>query len=61
MATTLPIEIFRLLEDKIGRDEAVKVSGAIELSLQSIENKANNTALGFHLIRDRHSLIDTCQ
>jgi hypothetical protein len=45
MATTLPIEIFRLLEDKIGRDEAVKVSGAIALSLQSIENKANDTAL----------------
>ena len=45
MATTLPIEIFRLLEDKIGSEEAVKVSSAIELSFQTIENKANDTAL----------------
>jgi len=45
MATALPIEIFRLLEDKIGADEAIKVSDAIELSLAHIETKASETAL----------------
>lgn len=45
MAATLPIEIFRLLEDKLGKDEAVKVSSAIELSLGVIEDKANDLAL----------------
>lgn len=45
MAATLPIEIFKILEDKLGRDEAVKVTSAIELSLETIENKAKDTAL----------------
>ena len=45
MATTLPIEIFRLLEDKIGSEEAVKVSSAIEISLNTIDNKAKDIAI----------------
>jgi len=45
MQAILPIEIFKLLEDKLGREEASKVSSAIELSLVTIEKKANDTAL----------------
>jgi len=45
MQAILPIDIFRLLEDKIGREEAIKVSSAIELSLETIENKAKDIAL----------------
>ena len=45
MATTLPIEILYLLEEKIGKEEAKKVSSAIVLSLDTIETKANDTAL----------------
>ena len=45
MATTLPIEILYLLEEKIGKEEARKVSSAITASLDTIENKANDTAL----------------
>jgi len=45
MATTLPIEILYLLEEKIGKEEAKKVSSAIVLSLDTIEKKANDTAL----------------
>lgn len=45
MAATLPVEIFRLLEDNLGKDEAVKVSRAVELCLETIENKAKDTAL----------------
>jgi len=45
MATTLPIEILYLLEEKIGKEEAKKVSSAIVLSLDTIEIKANDTAL----------------
>jgi hypothetical protein len=45
MQAILPIEIFKILEDKIGREEAEKVSSAIELSLETIETKAKETAL----------------
>jgi gas vesicle protein len=45
MATTLPIEILYLLEEKIGKEEAKKVSSAIIASLDVIETKANDTAL----------------
>lgn len=45
MANTLPIEIFKILEDKLGRDEAVKVSSAVELCLETIDNKAKDTTL----------------
>jgi len=45
MATTLPIEILYLLEEKIGKEEAKKVSSAIIASLDTIETKANDTAL----------------
>jgi hypothetical protein len=45
MSTTLPIEILYLLEEKIGKEEARKVSSAIVLSLDVIEKKANDTAL----------------
>ena len=45
MATTLPIEILYLLEEKIGKEDARKVSSAIVLSLDTIEKKADETAL----------------
>jgi hypothetical protein len=45
MAITLPIEILYLLEEKIGKEEAKKVSSAIVLSLDTIENKAKDTAV----------------
>jgi len=45
MITTLPIEILYLLEEKIGKEEAKKVSSAIIASLDVIETKANDTAL----------------
>jgi len=45
MATTLPIEILYLLEEKIGKEEAKKVSSAIIASLDVIETKAKDTAL----------------
>ncbi|MBF0473848.1 MAG: hypothetical protein HQK93_08985, partial [Nitrospirae bacterium] len=45
MAATLPIEILHLLEDKLGKEEASKVSSAIVLSLDTIENKSKDLAL----------------
>jgi len=45
MATAIPIEILYLLEEKIGKEEAKKVSSAIIASLDVIEAKANDTAL----------------
>jgi hypothetical protein len=45
MTTTLPIEILYLLEEKIGKEEAKKVSSAIIASLDVIESKANDIAL----------------
>lgn len=45
MATTIPIEVFELLEEKIGRDEAKEVMKTIEASLEIIEKKAEAVAL----------------
>ena len=45
MATALPIEIFELLEKKVGRDEAKEVIKIIDASLESIEKKAEAVAL----------------
>lgn len=43
--TTIPIEIFELLEDKLGREDAKKVAESINLSLGAIESKANDLAM----------------
>jgi hypothetical protein len=45
MATALPIEIFELLEKKVGKDEAKEVIKIIDASLESIEKKAEAVAL----------------
>ena len=45
MSATLPIEIYDLLEKKIGREEARDVAKAIEQSLDIIEKKAETVAL----------------
>jgi hypothetical protein len=45
MQAIMPIEIFNILEDKLGREDATKVSEAIELSFKAMENKANDLAL----------------
>lgn len=56
MATILPIEIYDLLEKKIGKEEAREVAKAIEQSLDTIEKKAEAVALQKKLeIRDELS------
>lgn len=45
MATAIPIEVFELLEEKIGREEAKEVIKAIELALETIEERARAVAL----------------
>ncbi|MBI4690091.1 MAG: hypothetical protein HY754_07465 [Nitrospirae bacterium] len=45
MATVIPIEIFELLEKKVGREEAKEVIKVIEASLDTIEKKAETVAL----------------
>jgi hypothetical protein len=45
MQAIMPIEIFNILEDKLGREDATKVSEAIELSFKAMENKAEDLAL----------------
>jgi len=45
MAIAVPIEIFELLEQKIGREEAKEVIKAIEASLQAIRERADAVAL----------------
>ena len=53
MATVIPIEIFELLENKIGREEAKEVTKAIEAALEVIEQRAGAVALEKKLeIRD---------
>ncbi|MBI4689989.1 MAG: hypothetical protein HY754_06950 [Nitrospirae bacterium] len=45
MATVIPIEIFELLEKKVGREEAKEVIKVIEASLDAVEKKAEAVAL----------------
>lgn len=45
MATTLPIEIYELLEKKVGREEAKEVIKVIEASFEAIEKRAEAVAL----------------
>lgn len=45
MAHAIPIEVYQLLEDKVGREEAKKVASAIEIGLDVIEKKAEAVAL----------------
>ncbi|MBI5186972.1 MAG: hypothetical protein HZA01_14775 [Nitrospinae bacterium] len=45
MATALPLEIYEILEKKVGRDEAKAVIKIIDASLETIEKKAEGIAL----------------
>ncbi len=45
MAQAISVEIYQLLEEKIGREEAKRVASAIELGLDVIEKKAEAVAL----------------
>jgi hypothetical protein len=45
MAATLPIEIYDILERKVGRDDAREIGKAIEFSFDKIERKAEDVAL----------------
>ncbi len=45
MAHAIPIDVYQLLEDKLGRDEAQKVAAAIEVGFEVIEKKAEAVAL----------------
>jgi hypothetical protein len=47
MPTTLPIEIYDILERKVGRDDAREIGKVIEFSFDAIERKAEaETKLG---------------
>ena len=41
----LTIDILQLLEERLGKEEAKKVAQAIEIDLESIEDKAKDVAL----------------
>jgi len=45
MAQAISIEIYRLLEEKLGKEEAAKVASAIEVGFEAIEKKAEAVAL----------------
>lgn len=45
MAQAISVEIYQLLEEKIGKEEARKVASAIEIGLEVIEKKADSIAL----------------
>jgi hypothetical protein len=45
MANAIPIEIFELLEQKIGREEAKEIIKIMESSFETIEKKAEAVAL----------------
>lgn len=45
MATATSIEIYQLLEEKLGKEEAAKVASAIEIGFEVIEKKAEAVAL----------------
>ncbi len=41
----LTVEVLQLLEEKLGKEEAKKVAEAIEIALESIEDKAKEVAI----------------
>ncbi|MBI4689160.1 MAG: hypothetical protein HY754_02655 [Nitrospirae bacterium] len=45
MPQVLSIELYQLLEEKLGKEEAKKVASAIEIGLDVIEKKAEAVAL----------------
>lgn len=45
MPAAIPIEIYELLEDRLGKEDARKVASAIEIGLEVIEKKADALAL----------------
>lgn len=45
MAQAISIELYQLLEEKLGKEEAAKVASAIEIGLEVIEKKADAVAL----------------
>ncbi|MBI4690714.1 MAG: hypothetical protein HY754_10695 [Nitrospirae bacterium] len=45
MPQVLSIELYQLLEEKLGKEEAKKVASAIEIGLEVIEKKAEAVAL----------------
>ncbi len=45
MAYAIPIDVYGLLEDKLGKEEARKVASAIEVSLETIEKRGETVAL----------------
>ena len=45
MAQTLPLDVYHILEDRIGREQADKVASAIEIGFDLIEKKADAVAL----------------
>lgn len=45
MATAISIEVYKLLEEKLGREEAAKVASAIEVGFEVIEKRAEAVAL----------------
>lgn len=45
MPAAIPIEIYELLEDRLGKEDAKKVASAIEIGLEVIEKKADALAL----------------
>lgn len=45
MSYALPLNIFTLLESRLGRDEALKVGQAIEASIQVVERRAEEIAV----------------
>lgn len=53
MAQSISIELYQLIEEKVGKEEARKVASAIEIGLEAIEKKADAAALQKKLeIRD---------
>jgi len=45
MAMAIPIEVFELLEKKVGREEAKEIIEVIDAALQTIEKRAEAVAL----------------
>ena len=45
MAQALPLDVYHLLEDRIGREQADKVAAAIEIGFDLIEKKADAVVL----------------
>jgi hypothetical protein len=45
MAYAIPIDVYDLLEDKLGREDARRVASAIEVSLETIKKEADTVAL----------------